>query len=102
MRQYSVLAFSDLQVESGAFSVDHYRSGVDELLAGAVVAGKATHRAEGEEELNRLALGFATLHMDDGAEIDTVEIVFAREEVEQGPNQVRNVLVESQRSLLVA
>ena len=51
-----VFALGDLQVQAGALAVDYHRSRVEQLLAGAVIGGEATHHAEGEEELHRLRL----------------------------------------------
>ncbi len=41
-----VLAFGDLQIEGGAFTINHNRSGVQQLLTCAIVRGKAAHHAE--------------------------------------------------------
>ena len=52
-----VLALGDLQIEGGALVVNHYRTRVEQLLAGAIVGGEAMHHAEGKEELDRFCLG---------------------------------------------
>jgi len=68
-----VLALGDLQIEGGALAVHHNRSRVEQLLARAIVAGKAVHHPEGKEELYRQRAG-AIGNVDYAAEIDTVEV----------------------------
>src|SRR6516162_30191 len=46
-----ILALRDLQIKGGALAVDENRSRVQQLLAGAIVAGEAAHHAKGEEIL---------------------------------------------------
>src|SRR5271166_6353727 len=96
----SVLAFGNLQVEGGAFAVDDHRSRVDQLLAGAVVAGETAHGAEGKEELNRQRAG-AIGDMNHTGEIDAIEIRISRKVIQQWPHQVRYVLVKGERRQLV-
>ncbi len=54
--EWLVLALSDLQIEGGALAIDHDRSGVEQLLASAVIGCEAMHHAVGKEELHRLSL----------------------------------------------
>ena len=93
----SVLAFGELQVELRAFAVDEHSASVDNLLASAVVASEAAHHSDREEKLHRLGLVVAVFHVDDAAEIHTIEVDVTGEKVKQWANQVGNVIIESQR-----
>ena len=97
----SVLSFGDLEVQGRAFAVDDYRSGIEQLLASAVVTGEAPHHAEGEEELHGFGLR-SIAEMDRTAEVHSVEANILREEVQRGPYEMRYVFVEGQGCEFVA
>src|SRR5271166_964362 len=97
----SVLALGDLQIQGGTLAINDNRSRVEELLTCAVVGGEAAHHAEGEEELHGLRLR-SIAQVDRAAEGHSLEVNFRQEEIEHGPYEVRDVLVESQRRKLVA
>jgi hypothetical protein len=83
---------------SRALLVHH--SGVEELLAGAIVGRKAAHHADGKEELDCFRL-VAVASTNDAAEVDAIEIYVARKIVEERTNEMRNLLVESERCQLI-
>ena len=53
-------------------------AGVDKLLASVVVAGERAHHADREEKLHRLGLVVALVHVDDAAEVHTIEVDVTR------------------------
>src|SRR5271165_2508067 len=87
--QPSVLAFGDLQVEGGAFAINHNRSRVQQLLTGAIVRGEAAHHAEWKEEFNCLwtrSVG----DVDHAAENNAIEIRILRKVIQHRPYQMGN------------
>src|SRR5262245_6691808 len=84
--------FGSLQVEADSLAVDQHGSGVDQLLAGAVVALVTAQRGEGEEELDRLGAcvgrrGLAG-QVQVGAETDAIELGIVLEVAQDRANQV--------------
>src|SRR5450631_1487448 len=98
-------ALSGLQVKTDAFAVDQNRSRIDQLLTGTVVTLVAAKRGEGEKEFHGLgARSRARLgtEMKRAAESQTVKLRIVLEVAENGTDQMRDVVVESQGRKAVA
>jgi len=98
-------AFGHLQVQAHAFPIDEDGPGINQLLSGAVIALVAMQRFEGEKELDCLGVraraGFGG-EMKGAAESHSIELGVILEVPEDGANQVRDMVVESQRGEPVA
>src|ERR1700758_3759295 len=91
--------FSDLQVQTDAFSIDKHGSGVNQLLTRAVIVFVAAQGGEGEEKLYGFrtcaGTGFAG-QVEGGAEADAVELRVIFDVAEHGTDKVRDVVIEGQ------
>ena len=98
-------ALSGLQVKTDALAVDQNRSRIDQLLTGTVVTLVAAKRGEGEKEFHGLgARSRARLgaEMKRAAESQTVKLRIVLEVAENGADQMRDVVVESQGRKAIA
>ena len=95
-----VFALGDLQVQSGALAVNHYRSRVEQLLASTVIGSEAAHHAKGEEELACQRTG-AIGNVDHAAEINAVEIGILGKIIKHRAHEVGSMLIEGERRQFV-